>query len=97
MWFLSILLTGVKIGFDPVEYSVSETGVSTVLTVKVLEGILGRNVDMVLNTRDGSAIGKLVTVQSAQRILIYSTALSSSWTGLHCYIWDGPYLHFDCS
>ena len=77
-------------------YNVSETGVSVTLTVKVLEGTLGRNVDVVLNTRDGSAIGKLVTVQSAQRILIYSTALSSSWTGLHCYIWDGSYLHSIC-
>ena len=38
--------------------------------------------DVVLNTRDGSAIGKLVTVQSPQRILIYSTALSSSYIGI---------------
>ena len=40
-------------------------------TVKVLEGTLGKTVDVVLNTHDGSAIGKPVPVDSAQIILIY--------------------------
>ena len=51
-------------------YNVSETGVSVTLTVKVLEGTLRKTVDMVLDTCDGSAIGKSVTVQSARKILI---------------------------
>ena len=77
---LCSLSTGVTIGFDPGVYSVDETSVSVTLTVKVLEGFLECDVDVVLNTRDDRAVGKLVIVQSAHRILIYSTALSSSWT-----------------
>ena len=77
-------------------YSVCETEVLAVLTVKILKGSLGKTVDVVLNTRDGSAIGKSAIVRSAQRILILSTALSSSWTGLHCYIWDGSNFHSIC-
>ena len=93
MWCLS---TGVTIGFDPGVYNIDEAGISVNLTVKVLEGFLERDVDVILNTRDDRAVGKLVIVQSAHRILIYSTALSSSWTGLHCYIRYGSYIHSEC-
>ena len=46
------------------DYSVSETGVSVTLTVKVLEGTLRKDrvMEVILNTRNDSAFGKSITV-----------------------------------
>ena len=46
------------IGFDPVEYNVSEGAGAVELTFRVLQGELGFNVHVLLFTSQGSAMGK---------------------------------------
>ena len=46
------------IGFDPVEYNVSERAGAVEFSLRVLQGELGFIVDVLLFTSQGSAIGK---------------------------------------
>ena len=49
-----------KIGFNPINYSVIEGNTTVDITVVVIEGSLGRNVEIAFNTVDilGQATGK---------------------------------------
>lgn len=44
------------IGFDPVRYNIDENGGFVVLTVRILSGVLAGQVNVQLNTKDGSAL-----------------------------------------
>ena len=76
-------------------YNVSETGVSAVLTVKILEGALGRDVAVVLNTHNGSAFGESVTILSAQdnSNLLYCSLFQLDWIMLLYLGGISPSLH----
>ena len=52
------LLLDVLIGFEHVNYSVSETVGRLTINVTVLDGILTRPISVVVSTSDGTAIGK---------------------------------------
>ena len=49
----------VTIGFDPVTYSVLEDKGSVNVTVSILNGTLGRNVEVTLLISGGTATGKI--------------------------------------
>ena len=53
---------GVTIGFQPVTYTVEEAAGEVTLTVLVLSGQLGRDVEIRLETSDISATGTYVFV-----------------------------------
>ena len=57
------------IGFDPVEYNVSEGAGAVELTFRVLQGELGFNVHVLLFTSQGSAIGKFLYIHFADLTL----------------------------
>ena len=54
------LQLGVTIGFSPTTYTVSEDVGSVSVAVSLLNGILGRDVVVTLQTLDGTAMGEFV-------------------------------------
>lgn len=86
------------IGFESLVYSVAEDGGLVNLTVKVLNGSLQRSVRVQLDTRDDTALGKLMhshpTSQSAlgreggRRL--ECLCLTHSWAGLWRNLWTIP-------
>ncbi len=59
-YFHGTLFAGATIGFNPSEYSTGEDGGSVTLRVELITGQLGRSVEVLLNTRDGTATGAYI-------------------------------------
>ena len=58
----------VTIGFDPVTYSVLEDTGSVDVTVSILNGTLGRNVEVTLLILDGTATGKILLLNPNKKL-----------------------------
>ncbi len=57
---LSPITTVVIIGFDRVEYNITENGGFVELSMRILAGRLGIEATVQFNTMDGTAVGKTV-------------------------------------
>ncbi len=57
---LSPISTVVIIGFERVEYTITEDGGFVDLSMRILAGRLGKNATVQFNTMDGTAFGKTV-------------------------------------
>ena len=53
--YLMPVFVGVRVGFDPMDYSVDESAGSINLTIRILEGTLERPVTVSFSTMDGTA------------------------------------------
>ena len=68
MWSV---LAGVIIGFEQIDYSVSEDDTAVNLRVGLLQGAVeGTSVVVSLSTRDGTATGQLITKPSCIHIYV---------------------------
>ena len=61
--YQSLSFPAVTIGFDPDSYTVTEDDGPITFTVTVLDGTLGRDVEVTFTTEDGIAIGEHVVWQ----------------------------------
>ncbi len=71
---LSPISTVITIGFDPVEYNITENGDFVELSMRILSGRLGKEATVQFNTMDGTAFGK--TVHRCSSVVVVSNLLS---------------------
>lgn len=77
----------VVIGFEREIYLTNESSPEVVVTVLLLEGELGRRVDLTLTTVDGTALSKLL--KQAPDIVILTSRIFSSRSRRLCRSPDG--------
>ena len=61
LWFIFFHI-GVRFGFDPVQYRVSESAGSVTLFVMLLEGRLEREVNLQFSTFEGTAMASGIVI-----------------------------------